>query len=492
MAEIAARLDDRFRLLTGGPRTALPRQQTLRATLDWSHYLLTESERVLLRRLAVFVGGWTLGAAEAVCAGNGVAADDVLDLLSGLVQKSLVTWAEDPMPWGGDSDARYRSLETIRQYALERLRASGEREVVRRRHALHYLALAERAEPELTGPVQGPWLARLEREHDNLRTALEWARANEEVESGLRLAGSLWRFWWACGHLAEGRGWLEQFLARQRAAGADVIPSVGRSNVGAVDPLIVMGPCPRAARAKALAGAGVLTYWQTDQHGATALLEESLRLSRERGDKQGMAIALNTLGAIAKDRGDYRRATALAEEGLTLRRGLGDRQGIVVSLSLLGLVAMLQGDDRGATVRCEESLSLARDVGYAWGMGVSLMVLGRVARERHDYQRVTTLFEECLSLARPLGQAPGVAVSLEGLAHLAWIQGQPERATLLYGAAAALRQAATTPLPPVERAFYDQTVTALRAALVDGGFEIAWSQGQALSLEDAVAMALSR
>jgi predicted ATPase/transcriptional regulator with XRE-family HTH domain len=249
--QIAARLDDRFRLLTGGSRIALPRQQTLQAAIDWSYDLLSEPERRLWRRLSVFAGGWTLEAAEAVCAGAGLDAAEVLDRLTSLVDKSLVT--VDAMA----GEARYRLLETIRQYGREKLERSGEAAVIRRQHLEWHVGLAERAEPELTGPDQAVWLEKLEAEHDNLRAALEWSQVEAQGEQiGLRVAAALWRFWLVHGHLREGRRWLEGMLAGSPEAWP-------------------------AVRAKALYGAGALAEDQGDYAAARAFFAESLALRRE-------------------------------------------------------------------------------------------------------------------------------------------------------------------------------------------------------------------
>ncbi|HWE61630.1 MAG TPA: adenylate/guanylate cyclase domain-containing protein, partial [Chloroflexota bacterium] len=291
---IAARLDDCFRLLTGGPRTVLPRQQTLRASLDWSFDLLSEPERALLRRLSTFAGGCTLAAAEAICAGTGVEEWDVLDLLDQLVNKSLVVL--DELPEHGD-EPRYRLLETVRHYGQEKLAATPmgevpERVVVGDRHLGWYLALAEQAEPALVGPEQALWLARLEAEHDNLRAALRHALEHGQREPGLRLAGALWRFWYTRGHLSEGRGWLDELLAD--GAGA------------------------ASLRARALRGAGVLAYNQGDFARAVALTEQSLALYEQLGERQGVAATLNLLGYVAVKQGDGARACTLSEASLAL------------------------------------------------------------------------------------------------------------------------------------------------------------------------------
>jgi predicted ATPase/class 3 adenylate cyclase len=303
---IAARLDDCFRLLTGGSRDALPRQRTLRATLDWSYDLLDKGEQQLLDRLSVLgAGGCTLDGVETVCGGDGIAVLEVLDLLGGLVNKSLVQ-AEEA---GGE--VRYGLLETVRQYGLEHLAASGGAASVRDRHLGWFLALAEQAEPRLSGPDQGQWLARLEAEHDNLRAALGWARERGAAEEGLRLAGALWRFWEIHGDWGEGRDWLEGALA----GGGHGVP---------------------AARARALHGAGILAFRQGDAGRAVARLEEALDLYRELGDTCAIAASLGNLGLVAYRQGEYGRAVARLEEALDLLRELDDMPGIAASLVNLG------------------------------------------------------------------------------------------------------------------------------------------------------------
>jgi len=289
-------------------------------SIDWSYGLLTEDERKLLRRLAVFAPGCTLDAAEAVCpaAGPDEFAEwggDVLEGLASLVDKSLLRSEQGTEP-------RFTMLETIREYGLEQLASVGEAEALRRRHAAHYLAVAKRAEPALTGAEQGTWLARLEGEHDNLRAALQWSRDSGESALGLRLAGALWRFWYVRGHLSEGRAWLDGLLALTTS---DREPDVA------------------AIRAKALTGAGVLANIQGDYDRATVLCEESLTLYRRLDDTRGPAVALNILGNLAMNQGAYARAVALSEESLALYRTLGDKRGMAVALNNLGVVLLHQG-----------------------------------------------------------------------------------------------------------------------------------------------------
>ena len=399
--QIAVRLDDRFRLLIGGSRTGLPHHQTLRAAMDWSYDLLSEQERTLLRRLSVFAGGFHLEAVEAVCAGDGVHADGVLDLLANLVDKSLVT-AE-----GLDGEIRYRLLETIRQYSLEKLEESGEVAGMRGRHLDWYLGLAERAEPQLQGLDQVGWLERLEMEHDNLRAALEWTKVEASgTEVGLRLTGALHRFWAMRGYLSEGREWLERVVER----------STGASPV----------------RARAIYGTGDLAFNQGDYGRAETLCEESLRLYRELDDKVGIALSLNVLALLNRMQGDYARAAALLEESLTLCRGLGRRWILAETLYILGLTVRRQGDYERANALLEESLTLWRQTGDKWGLARSLGSLGVVARLQGDYERARALHEESLTLSEELGLKSETAERLLSLGTVAQNQGDFARATALY------------------------------------------------------------
>ena len=280
--EIDGKLDQRFRLLTGGSRTALPRQQTLRSLIDWSYDLLREPEKLLLQRLSVFAGGWTLAAAEEVCADEGVERGNVLDLLTSLADKNLV------VPEQEDAHTRCRLLETLRQYARDRLEDTGGSAAVRVRHRDYYLALAEEADPKLKGAEQAEWLKRLEEEHENLRAGLACSLAEAETGGGLRLCGALQRFWWTRGYLSEGRQWCMGVLCK---AGAEE---------------------RTRERANVLNAAGVLAKYQGDYPAARALHEESLAIRRELGDRLGIAASLNSLGAVAQDQGDYPATRALS------------------------------------------------------------------------------------------------------------------------------------------------------------------------------------
>jgi predicted ATPase/DNA-binding XRE family transcriptional regulator len=544
LRQFAGLLDDRFLLLIRGGRTALPRQQTLRALLDWSYDLLTEPERQLFRRLAVFAGGWTLAAAEAVCASDreGALPTDtgVLALLINLVNKSLALSV--PLP-GGLPEARFRLLETIRAYGLERLSETGELADMRERHTRYFLALAERAEPELRGATQAQWLRGLDAERDNLRAALRALRERGDHVRALRLAGALWRYWYVRGLLREGRSWLEDVLAASAPA-----PDV-----------------PVAARARALYGAASLAEGQGDYARATTLAQEALDLHRASGDRAGIAAALNNLGNVARNQADLPRAVAMFEESLALWRELDQRQGMAGALNNLGATLVLQGDLDRAEELARESLELRRALGDEGGMAIALDTLANVARARGDLSNAEALYEQCLalwqevgdtwgratglsdlaiahclagepdraepcaeqaralwqeledgrSLARTLctlgvvaclrgdldravalhrqslaGGAPfadtlGAILDLEGLATATEAQGRPERATVLLAVATALRAAAGAPLPPVKEAACRALLSALRAALGEDAFAAAWARSEALTLPAA-------
>jgi predicted ATPase/class 3 adenylate cyclase len=460
--QIAARMDDFFRLLTGGSRTALPRQQTLKATIDWSYNLLSAPEQGLLCRLSVFLGGWTLEAAEAVCVDDSIAPWEVFELLTGLVDKSLVVLGER----GGEM--RYRLLQTVRQYAADRLAEGAGAEAVRSRHRDYFLSLAEEARLNLEGPGQHEWLDRLETEHENLRAALEWSRAHGQAEAGLRLGGALSQFWHVRGYAGEGREHLAQLLA---LPGAEARTS---------------------ARAHALMAAGMLARRQGEYAAARALLEESLTIFRELEDKEGIAGSLRSLGWATHDQEDLGAAQALWEESLALFRELGDKGGIVSPLWGLGSVAREQGDYRAARAFWEESLALCRELEDRFGIAVSLNYLGWTACDQGEYEKARALWEESLALFRELGLKQGIAKDLEGLAAVAVAQAQPERAARLFGVAEALRAAIGAPLPPAEHAEHERFHSAGRAALGEEAFAAAWAAGRVLSLEQAVAYALEQ
>jgi predicted ATPase/class 3 adenylate cyclase len=458
--QIAARLDDRFRLLTRGSRASLPRQQTLRAALDWSHQLLTEREQRLLRRFAVFAGGWTLEAAEAVCGGDGIEEFDVLDLLTQLVFKSLVVTDEQ------NGEVRYRFLETVRQYGLEKLEQFGETEAIRKRHRDWYLGLAERAEPELLGVKQAAWFDQLEAEHDNLRAALKSFLESGEPEAGMRLAGSVWRFWYVRGYIGEGRGWLEAALS-------------GRSAV----------PAPFVA--KALMAAGGLAFVQGDYTQGRRFYEDSLAMWRELGDRRQIAYLLSNLGFLTSSQGDQAAARTLLEESLAIRREIADTGGAATSLNNLGLVLYRIGDFAGARALFNEALVIWREVGDKQHIAMALANLGLVSREQGDYPLSRSFYEECVGIRRALGDKQGIAYTLEGFAGLAVAQGQGKRAARLLGAVESLREAIRTPVAPANQADHARKISAARSALGEQEFAAAWAEGRAMTLEQAISEAMT-
>jgi predicted ATPase/DNA-binding SARP family transcriptional activator len=429
--EIQARLGDRLRLLRGGSRAASARQQTLRATLDWSYDLLSAPERILLGRLSVFRGGWTLEAAESVCCDLGVEnsigseashagmqypststslenrrsnleSGEILDLLSSLVDKSLVLYA------GQEAGARYRLLETVRQYAWERMREREEEGSIGGRHRDYFLALAEEIQPKLSGADQAHWLKVLDNEHDNLRQAIAFSLEEPEgAEAGLRLGAALWLFWDVRSYFREGRAYLGEVLGREGASG------------------------PTRERAKALHGAGVLAYGEADYAAARALFKESLAIRWELGDKHGIAQSLDSLGIVTQNQ-DYATARMLFEQSLAIRREAGDKHGIAQSLFNLGGVAHIQSDIVRARTLFEECLAIRRELGDKHGIAQSLNVLGVLTQQQGDYAAARKLHEQCLTIARELGDRRDIARSLVFLGLVARAQCDFAAARALY------------------------------------------------------------
>jgi predicted ATPase/transcriptional regulator with XRE-family HTH domain/uncharacterized protein HemY len=545
---LLTRLEQRLPLLTGGARDAPDRQRTMRDAIAWSYDLLTPSEQVLFRHLSVFAGGFTLAAAEAVAGRDREARDrgdgDILEDLAALADQSLLRLGEQP-GGGGEHEARFSLLEMVREFAFEQLLARSEAAAMQRAHAAYYLDLVEQAEPELTGPAQTEWLIRLEREHDNLRVALEWANSQDPPTAmGMRIAGSLWRFWWMHGHYHEGRSWLESAL--ERGTGDD------------------------AARSKALYGAGSLATEQGDYARAAVVLEAALEVARAGGDRSVAALALTDLGSIARQQGAYDRASQFHEEALALRRDIGDRRGIAVSLGNLGLAslyqgtytraerllseaatafralgdqhslittisnlahaAVLHGDYPHARALVEESLAGYREMADHQGMADDLVTLGLAARGQGDAAHAASLFREALEHAREIGYRLGEATALHRLGlnaldagdgaqamrllgdslRLVRSTGDREamagildgvamaaavttafRAARLMGAVAALRATIGAPRPPADEDSYGLAVDAVRGALGHDAFTAAENAGRDLPLEQAIDEALA-
>ncbi len=506
--QLATRLEDCFSLLTGGSRTALPRQRTLRGALDWSCGLLSDREQRLFQRLSVFAGGWTLEAAEAICAGEVLPRAEVLGLLAELVDQSLVVAEE----CGGSQ--RCRLLEPVRQYARERLEAADEGDELGRLHAEYFTRLAEAAEPELLGPAQAEWLDRLEVEHDNLRAAL--ARATRRgpgrldgvpmAALGLRLATALVMLWHIRGYWHEGRRWLEAAL-------------------------VMAARAPALLRAKALNAAGWLAWDQGDYDRAGALSEEALALSRVLGDPWSIGWSTGRLSHVRWMQGRYDEAAALAEEAVSLFRGLdapwylgwslhqsgrvahargdeerasdlfeeslahfgiaGDRGfGMAFQFANLGDVARACGDLPRAIQLYEEVLARLRALGFKQGLVHTLHSLAAVCRARGDDARARALHLEALLLCRDLGDLCGIATSLEGLAEIARVEGRLEFAGRLFAAASRLRESVGCPLPPAEMPTHERSLAALRSGLGSRTFRVTWDFGRAMASDEAIAYAL--
>ena len=500
--QISERLEGSLELLTRGGRTAVPRQRTLKGTLDWSHELLSEPERVLFRRLSVFAGGWTLEASEVVASGEGVAEREVLDLLSGLVEKSLVVAKESD-----EGGVRYRLLEPIRQYAREKLEKSGRAGAARRRHAEFFLTLAEAGDLGLWGPDQHRWLERLKPDHDNMRAALSWASERGDVKLSLQLTGALRRFWQAQGHYSEGRGWLVEALAKDdggssASARAKALEALARL-AGEQDDLDQKENAAQKglelSTASGIAGslvasfrdhAGDVAGIRGDYARAEKLYEESLRAYRKAGDKRGMAEAIGRLGNVSLFRGDYKRAKELYQEALGLSRELGGADPLGGFLMNLGYVSLLEGDHERAMALNEEAVTLFSAQGQIHYLPVALDNVGWAALLSGDRERAEGFFTRTLELGEELGAKSTVAESLEGMACAAAAKSQTTRSARLFGAARTLQNATVYQQALEQRALREPYLTAARAQLDEAAWEAAFAEGQAMTFEEAVEYAL--
>jgi non-specific serine/threonine protein kinase len=454
--QIRARLDDAFRLLTGGIRAAPTRQQTLRATLDWSYDLLTEFERALFQRIAVFAGSFDIEAVESVCEGV-----EALDLVTRLVDKSLLIVEAD------GEVARYRLLEPVRQYADHHLAADGAREAARARHIACYLALAVRAAPELHGPDQMAWMARLRRDQDNLRAALRWADERGDVETVARLAVALVPFWAVHGTMSEGRRWLEAALAGDHPR-----------------------PLSPALRVTAFLGAGQLAYWQLDLEQAVVRFEAGLALARGLGDERAIANALTGLGTVRGRQMAFEEATHLLRESLSMHQALGNETGAAWALFHLGMAAGNQDDWRSSIELLEESLERYRALGNGRFAAMTCMNLGAALTGLGNFERATGLIREGLTGLQAVGER---AFMLSGLLTLAWVAAcakQPDRAARLLGAGAALRTTTGAILGPVNRRTHDMVFDMIRPRLGQTALDDALARGRTMSLDEAIEEAM--
>ena len=460
---LLARLSNSLKLLTGGPRDVAERQQTLRGAIDWSYRLLDPDERAFFAHLGVFAGS-TLNAIESICDPEGDF--DVLGTVESLVEKSLLRQEE-----GTDGELRFVMLQTVREYAREKLEQGGRAQDVSRRHAGYYLAIAERTQAEFAGKGQVSWLDRLEEESDNLRTALEWALSGGDkgAEVALRFGSALWTYWLVRGYLSEARIWLERALSNN-----------GRTSA--------------SRRAWALSSAGSIALFQGDYSRATTFLEEGLGLFRGLTDDEGIASVLTNLGYVAAYQQDTERAGSILSETLALKPRLRDRRVVAYLLIFHGLVAAIGGDIAGAVPPHEESLAIFREMGDEQGQVWCLTNLGLLALGSGDLARATGLLKENLELARRLRDVLPTQYSLLGLAGVASVNGHADRAARLWGAAEASREAVAFPLPPLvrERTNYNGFIDATRSALGSVAFNSAWSEGRAMTFDEAVAYALER
>ncbi len=534
------RLDSRLTLQMGGARDLPARQQTLRNTVAWSYDLLGESDKMLFRRLAVFAGGSTLEAAEAVCHAAGDLHMDLLEGLTSLVDESLLRQGE-----GGSGEPRFGMLQTIREYGLERLAESGEAAATQRAHTAFFLAMAEQVESELRSGERDTGLQQAEAEHENYRAALAWNQTADKDETGLRLAGALWWFWYMGGHWSEGRGWLEGALTRTGAGSPVAMRAKALLGVGVLaaaqgDGAVALSKLQESKAqfrevddqrglAYALAFLGTVLKWHGDPVAGRAVLDQSVAIFRRMGEKWGLALALGFLGDALTVLGQEEEAQSQSEQSLALFRQLGDKWGVAVILDTLGNIALQRGDDEAARSRLEESVAILREMGdksyiglpllglgdvarrqgnyeqaaelyqeslalyreggSKWGIALSLHNLGKIAFAQGDYRRAAALFEESLPLYRVAGNTPGVADCLAGLAGIAAAQGLPERAVRLFSAAQALRDSTNAVAEPADRIEAERDLAAVRAQLSEEAFAAAWAKGRAMPLEQAIAYA---
>jgi predicted ATPase/DNA-binding CsgD family transcriptional regulator len=451
-AALLSRLSHRLQILTRGARDLPVRQQTLRNTLQWSYDLLNIREQRLFRRLSVFVGGLSLEAVEAVCYDTQQEAAVTLDEIASLLDKSLIIQVEE------EREARFTMLLTVREYGLECLQNSGEKELVQRAHALYYVALAERIEPEYFGIHSAEVLDQLELEYENLRAALTWLVESEERELALYLGATLWWFWYARGHLSEGRQWFERLLPGSESVEAPV-------------------------RAKALKSAGWLVYQQKDFDYAETLLNKGLEVYRLLEDKQNIATSLYRLGLVAWERGDFPLAQSQTENALSLFSQIGSKEGIADSLLALSYSAIEQNEYSKAREQAEQALLLFREIGDQWALTYTLHGLARVVLLQGDAVTAQALTEESLAISIELGNLGGIASCLERLAEIAAAQEQLIWAALLWGAAEHLRETTAISLESIQQS----VVNAVRNKLGEETFNSMWLQGRRMTPEQAIA-----
>ena len=496
---IVARLDDQFRLLRGGSRTALPRHRTLRATLDWSYDLLSDPERMLLRRLSVFAGGFTLEAAEQICAGDGIDASDILDVLTRLIDKSLVVFEER------EERARYSLLESVRQYGRETLLETHDDAAVRERHRDHFLRLAEDAEPHFWGAEEGEWLDRLEGEHDNLRAAIAWSAQSGDAPAVLRLIGAVGWFWYRHGHWSEGRDW-----ARKALEGAtDVGPAARLGALQTSETLATaQGDAEEGVRlgeealqlatqlgskreiGRSLYALGhAITVFMGDWQRADTMLTESFILSSEAGDTVTAGSALRFRGIVALRNKDYAQARDLLTKSAALYRRIGYKRGIALAAQTLGYVSYQEQNYVEAGALLQESETLYQGIHDEESRALGLVALGNVARKSGDLTKAARCLKDALIIQQKMGAKGRIALTLESIAALSAAHGFMPRAAHLFGAATSHKpEGAGVSLRPPDR---NELIKSVRAGLGDAAFADAWAVGEDMTLEQAIEYALS-
>ncbi len=494
---ILSKLEDCLKLLTGGARDLPVRQQTMRGTIAWSYDLLAEEEKRLFARLAVFAGGFTLEAAEAVAEAekkkNGEMAKkpaalnvlpfgsndfesvispnisaspflsslSALDGITSLVEQSLLVAKEQ-----ADGNVRFRMLEVVREYALEVLEKNKEAEAAQRKHAAYFLALAEEAEPHLTDAQAAEWLNRLEEEHDNLRDALRWL-SRHDAESGQKLVGSIWRFWLFRGYIREGCEQIEVFLSRNTSA-------------------------DKEARTKMLLGASYLNRLRGNFELTRSCAEESLALAQQTGDKKSVAFSLYQLGLLALDGDNVTQSGRLFEEGLIFAKDSGDRQILAMLLNGLGEFSRSQADYEQAGDFYRQALAINRETGDLARQVTNLINLGATALSEGNSEAAGSFYKKGLKISSGMGDVRGAIYCLEGVAGAYWAAREPERAALLLGAAEVLREANNLPIEPADRLPYDRSIALVRDSLTEKAFADSYAKGRKVKLDEAVASALAQ
>jgi len=455
---LLARLDEALPLLSGGPRDLPERQRTMRDTVAWSHDLLHTEDQILFRRLSVFAGGFGLPAAEAV---GGSAA---FEGLSALLENSLVRPGARPSD-GEVVEPRFTTLETVRAYGLERLEESGEGEEIRGRHADYYVALAKRANPELEGGGQVAWLERLESEHDNLRTALAWLLEHGRAEQTARLGSAIWLYWVVRGHAGEGQMWLERALASGRLTGSE--------------------------RANTLGAISLLLLAKGETGRMTDLVEEAITEASAAGDEETLHFLFIQRGYAATFRGDLDAAEEALQGVLAVLRDRGGRWGAAPVLNALAQVALSHGNFERAMEFLREGEDLSRETEDAFMLATNLNIQATISQLQCDEGRTEVVLGESVALSSALRDSWTLVYGLVGLAGIAARRGEPERAARIFGAAEAMGEAASVTIAfPPTRALYEQDLATVRARLDAQAFQASWAEGQAMTVQEAVAEAL--